>query len=77
MKHYYDLFERFPDGSSLWRACAIGVEGARHHMYELAKRSSNHFYAMNVVSGKIILPNPRPSPLMAAPAGKQSSAAVA
>ena len=78
MKYYYDLFEKFPDGSSLWRACAIGVQGARHHMCELAKRSSNQFYAMNVVSGKIILPEVRPSPLMVAQAGgKQSSAAVA
>jgi hypothetical protein len=77
-RHYYDLFEKFPDGSSLWRACAVGQEGARHHMYELAQRSSNQFYAMNVVSGKIILPEPRPRPLMAAlPAGQQSNAAVA
>jgi len=54
MHHKYDLFEKFPDGSSLWRACVIGLEGSRRHMYDLAKRSSNQFYAMHLVSGKIV-----------------------
>jgi len=54
MHHKYDLFERFPDGSSLWRACVIGLEGTRLHMFDLARRSSNQFYAMNVASGKIV-----------------------
>lgn len=52
--HEYDLFEKFPDGSSLWRACVIGLEGARLHMFDLAQRSPNQFYAINVVSGKIV-----------------------
>jgi len=52
--HEYDLFEKFPDGSSLWRACVIGLEGARLHMFDLAQHSSNKFYAINVVSGKIV-----------------------
>jgi hypothetical protein len=52
MKHRYDLFERFSDGSSLWRACVIGLEGARSHMGELAKRSQNQFYALHIISGK-------------------------
>ena len=54
MHHKYDLFEKFPDGSSLWRACVIGLEGTRLHMFDLARRSSNQFYAMNLVSGKIV-----------------------
>ncbi len=54
MHHKYDLFEKFPDGSSLWRACVIGLEGTRLHMSDLAKRSSNKFYAMHLVSGKIL-----------------------
>jgi hypothetical protein len=53
MRHKYDLFEKFPDGSSLWRGCVIGLDGARQHMYDLARRSSNQFYAMHLVSGKI------------------------
>jgi hypothetical protein len=54
MNHKYDLFEKFPDGSSLWRACVIGLEGTRLHMFDLARRSPNQFYAMNVVNGKIV-----------------------
>jgi hypothetical protein len=54
MRHEYDLFERFPDGSSLWRASAKGLESARHHLTDLAKHSSNRFYAINVVSGKVV-----------------------
>ena len=54
MNHVYDLFEKFPDGSSLWRACVIGLESTRLHMSDLARHSSNQFYAMNVVSGKVV-----------------------
>jgi hypothetical protein len=54
MNHEYDLFEKFPDGSSLWRACVIGLKGTRMHMVDLARRSSNRFYAMNVGNGKIV-----------------------
>ena len=54
MHHKYDLFEKFPDGSSLWRACVVGLEGTRLHMSDLAKRSANKFYAMHLVSGKIV-----------------------
>jgi hypothetical protein len=54
MKHGYDLFEKFPDGSSLWRACVIGLKGARLHMSDLAQRSPNRFYALHVVSGKLV-----------------------
>lgn len=54
MNHKYDLFEKFPDGSSLWRACVIGLEGTRQHMFDLARRSPNKFYAMNVANGKIV-----------------------
>jgi hypothetical protein len=54
MNHIYDLFERFPDGSSLWRACVKGLEGTRLHMVDLARCSSNQFYAMNVRNGKIV-----------------------
>ena len=53
MSTKYDLFERFPDGSSLWRACVLGIEGARLHMKDLAVRSPNQFYAMHVSTGKV------------------------
>ncbi len=56
MRHEYDLFERFPDGSSLWRGSAKGLESTRLHLHDLAKDSLNDFYAINVVSGKVVFP---------------------
>jgi len=53
----YDLFEKFPDGSSLWRACVIGLDGARLHMSDLAQRSPNQFYALHVLTGKLVSPD--------------------
>ena len=53
MTYEYDLFEKFPDGSSLWRASVIGLERARIHVSALAQNSRNAFYAINVESGKM------------------------
>jgi len=54
MQRKYDLFEKFPDGSSLWRVCVLGLEGTRCHLRELAQKSENRFYAMDVTNGKIV-----------------------
>jgi hypothetical protein len=57
MSHQYDLFEKFPDGSSLWRACVLGFQSACLQLRDLSARSQNQFYAINVVSGKTIFPD--------------------
>jgi hypothetical protein len=54
MYREYDLFEKFPDGSSLWRASVLGLEGTRMHMRELGQKSGNRFYAIEMVSGKVV-----------------------
>ena len=54
MYREYDLFEKFPDGSSLWRASVQGLEGTHRHMLELARKSGNQFYAIDMMSGKIV-----------------------
>lgn len=78
MNHKYDLFERFPDGSSLWRACVVGLEGTRRHMFDLAKHSGNQFYAMNLVSGKIVsLDLDRSGPFHSPKPSRRSHAAAA
>jgi hypothetical protein len=78
MNHTYDLFERFPDGSSLWRACVVGLQGTRLHMVDLARRSTNQFYAMHVGTGKIVSLSGRPASfLVAGKAGRQGRAATA
>ena len=78
MNRMYDLFEKFPDGSSLWRACVIGLEDTRQHMFDLARRSSNQFYAIDVASGKIVSLNVQSGMFNAPPKmGKRSRVAVA
>jgi hypothetical protein len=78
MSPKYDLFERFPDGSSLWRACVIGLDGARLHMRDLALKSPNQFYAMHVATGKTIFLQRQPGePLNSLRLGTQTNAAAA
>jgi hypothetical protein len=77
-KYGYDLFEKFPDGSSLWRACVIGLESTRRLMGDLARRSPNQFYAMHLASGKIVPHDLHQGVFEAAPkVARRSRAAVA
>ena len=54
MKHEYDLFEKFPDGSSLWRDSVPGFETTRLRLQELVQRSENQFYAINLTTGEVL-----------------------
>jgi hypothetical protein len=54
MTREYDLFERFPDGSSLWRASVSGLGNARIHLHELTRKSKNQFYAIDITAGKTL-----------------------
>ena len=54
MKHEYDLFEKFPDGSSLWRDSVPGFEKTHLLLRELAQRSENQFYAINLATGEVL-----------------------
>jgi hypothetical protein len=57
MKNEYDLFEKFPDGLSLWRDSIPGFETTRLRLQELAQRSENQFYAINLTTRKILALN--------------------
>jgi hypothetical protein len=48
MRHDYDVFEKFPDGSTLWRACVAGQYEARRKMNELAEYSDNEFFLIDI-----------------------------
>jgi hypothetical protein len=50
MRHefYTFVFEKFPDGSSLWRACESGRHAGERKMQELAVRSVNEFFAIDI-----------------------------
>jgi hypothetical protein len=54
MKNEYDLFEKFPDGSSLWRDSVAGFEPTRLRLQELAQRSENELYALNSTTGEVL-----------------------
>jgi hypothetical protein len=54
MKHKYDLFEKFSDGSSLWRDLVLGSGTTRLRMRQLAQKSENQFYAINLITGKVL-----------------------
>jgi len=61
MRQLYDVFERFPDGSTLWRACISGRFEATRRMQEFAEHSENDFYLMYVPSADFpsTVPNPK------------------
>jgi hypothetical protein len=47
----YDIFEEFPDGSTIWRACVFGMGNVELKLHELAKETSNKFFALNLREG--------------------------
>jgi hypothetical protein len=48
MRHEYDIFERFPDGSSIWRATVAGRYEAQRKLQECAERSENGFFTLDI-----------------------------
>ena len=54
MESEYDLFEKFPDGSSLWRDSVSGLENTRLRLQELTQRSENEFYALNLTTREVL-----------------------
>jgi hypothetical protein len=46
----YDIFEKFPDGYSIWRACVSGQFEAQRKLQELAEHSENEFFIVDLLS---------------------------
>jgi hypothetical protein len=44
----YDIFEVSPDGASVWRASAFGMENAEIKLRELARESNNEFFVIDL-----------------------------
>lgn len=55
MRPEYDIFEKLPDGGSIWRACVPGQFDARRKLQELAEHSENEFFAIDLKSRKYLL----------------------
>ena len=54
MNQEYDIFEKFPDGSTRWRDVVVGVENARLKVERLSTLSINEVYAVHIPTKKII-----------------------
>ena len=54
MKNEYDLFEKFPNGSSIWRGSFPGFESTCLRLQELAEKSENQFYAISLTTGEVV-----------------------
>src|SRR5271155_1103108 len=52
VENQYDLFERFPNGSSIWRGSVSGFESICLRLNELCQKSENRFYAVSLTSGE-------------------------
>ena len=48
MRREYEIFEKFPDGSTLWRTCVFGKYDAQRKMQELREHSENEFFTLDV-----------------------------
>ena len=67
MRREYEIFERFPDGSSMWRAFVCGQYDAQRKMLELSEHSENAFYAIDLKAHKLL-----PSDLLVTDARRQT-----
>ena len=53
MRHDYDIFEKFADGSSVWRGWACGKHATRRKIQDLAENSTNDFFAIDIQAGEL------------------------
>lgn len=56
MRREYDVFEKFNDGSTLWRATVLGRFEALRKTQELREHSENEFFTIDVVAAKRLAP---------------------
>jgi len=56
MQRDYDVFEKFFDGSTLWRACVRGRHEVQRKMQEFKEHSENEFFAIDVQAAELLPP---------------------
>ena len=59
MDREYDIFEKFPDGSQIWRAFVKGLIEARARVVELSETSLNEFYAIRTPTKEVVATSPK------------------
>jgi hypothetical protein len=53
MRPEYDIFEKLPDGSSIWRGCVPGQYETGRKLQDLAEHSVNEFFAIETNSRQL------------------------
>ncbi len=53
MRPEFDIFEKLPDGSSIWRACVAGQYDTERKLQDLAEHSVNEFFAIKINSRQL------------------------
>jgi len=48
MQRQFDVFEKFSDGSSIYRGTVSGKYNAQRKILEFSERSGNSFYAVDI-----------------------------
>ena len=54
MNREYDLFERLPDGSPLWRGYASGLAELTAKLREIAANTQNECFAMHLPTMEVV-----------------------
>jgi hypothetical protein len=47
----FDIFEKFSDGSTVWRVRVFGRFETKRRLQELTEHSNNQFFAIDIQSG--------------------------
>jgi hypothetical protein len=76
MRRDFEIFERFPDGSTLWKCCVRGRFEAKRKMQELAEVSENEFLMIDIQADES-LPMPAPNAASASTAARPGSRLLA
>ena len=54
MRRNYEVFEKFPDGSTLWRTCVAGRYEAQRKIQELREHSENDFVSLDIHAQRFV-----------------------
>jgi hypothetical protein len=54
----YDVFEEYPDGSTVWRACVFGMENVELKLRELTKETGNKLFALHLQDRTLTIIHP-------------------
>jgi hypothetical protein len=55
MNREYELFEKLPDGSPIWRGNVTGLANVSAQLAEIAKETENECFAMYLPTKEIVL----------------------